>query len=379
MKISVFGASGFIGYSFIRDLLEQTPQSRPKAYSTNAGSLTNLSRHDLPIRLISYAQLPSLELDSSTEHFVNFSHPFAPREDFTVKEQISKLLQFFHHAMESNPKLRLIHVSSMSVYEPFANGREFGEASTIKPPRSDFYAKNKAQIDKEILSWRQFSNRIQILRPTVVYGPFGRPWTDNIIKQFLAGPVWHRGLKGKIQPIWVVDVARLIVESLNNFVPGVFNLPGPEIMTWKSFLSFFEGIVEAGSLSQDSGGLEEDSLRRSSLWNRSKIGFAKLIKQPYFKEIATPLWRRLPDSIREPIKQRLLSSVAGASAQSNLAASRPYCKEFFEEDRLVSIRKLQDEFPDFSLTSLSEVEPIMKSYFRFRFTNETFWRPSESG
>jgi nucleoside-diphosphate-sugar epimerase len=373
VNVAVFGASGFLGYNFIRHLLHSVPEIKPTAFSTNAGSLVNLSRHDIDIRLVSYAQLPLVELDSDTDYLVNFSHPFAIRENMTVGQQIRALLQLFHGQLVSHPNLKLIHISSMSVYEPFDGVHELTEDCSISPPRSDFYARNKAEIDREILSWETFSHRILLLRPTVVYGPFGRPWTDNIIRQFLAGPVHHMGLKGAIQPIWVGDISRFILANLREFAPGIYNLAGPETITWKTFLAFFEDIVKGGTLTELPAELVNENRKRRSLWNSCKNALSRTIRHPTFKELATPVWRRLPDSIKQGLKQNVLGPLKHGSAASGQPMSEPFWKQFFEEDRLVSADKFHREYPDFSLTRMDEVQDTMNSYFRFRFSNGLFW------
>jgi hypothetical protein len=261
----------------------------------------------------------------------------------------------------------------MSVYEPFAAGHEFTETDFISPPRHDTYARNKADIDKKILSWTSAQNRILLLRPTIVYGPFGGPWTDNIIKQFRSGPVSHTGLRGRIQPVWVSDISRLVMRGLNQFVPGVINVAGPESMHWKAFCEFFEGLAEAGELIQIAGMEPTVVSERVAIAQRCKNAASKIIANTFIREVATPFLRPLPDSIKLSIKTKLGLMQNEEPDKGARLTPGPFCREFFNQDRLVSISKLGQEFPDFSLTRLSDVIDDMRSYTKFRFSDGLFW------
>ena len=59
------------------------------------------------------------------------------------------------------------------------------------------------------------SPRILMLRPTVVYGPFCRPWTDNLMTAFSSGDVLYRDMAGRIQPIYVEDVSDFVCARLD--------------------------------------------------------------------------------------------------------------------------------------------------------------------
>lgn len=365
MKVSVFGATGFMGYDFMRHAMSAGREFELTAYTTSACSLTNLSRHEVDIRLTSYADLPTLELESGTELIVNFAHPFAVREVLSTKQQSKRLAQFLRRQLESRRDMRLIHISSMSVYEPFAAGHEFDEDSTIKPPADDSYACDKATIDRQILNGDLVSNHVLILRPTVVYGPMGRPWTDNIFKEFLKGDVLHFGLNGRIQPIWVSDASRFIIERMRRFVPGILNLAGPDTLTWKEFLSWFEAIAENGRLREIPSTIEADEKQRRSTHARAMSRLRGLVHHPSLKEFVRPLWQRMPQSLRAAAKRKL----EGPERTSR----GPYRRKFFEEDRLVSIGKLKSEFPDYALTPMEATIPTLKSYFQFRFKDGPFW------
>jgi dTDP-4-dehydrorhamnose reductase len=359
MKVSVFGASGFMGYDFMRHAMNASHDIELTAYTTSAGNLTNLSRLEVGIELTSYKGLSSLQLASDTDFIINFAHPLSVREVLSTKQQSKRLAEFLCRQLDLIPGVRLIHVSTMSVYEPFSQNQEFGESSEINPPRNDTYADDKALIEEQLLSAGSNSERVLLLRPSIVYGPMGKHWTDNIFMEFLDGDVPHFGLKGRIQPIWVSDTSRFIVERLLAFSPGVLNLAGPETLTWQDFLTVFETIAAKGRLKEITSTIEVDEKQRKSIVGQMKLHLRSMFNHPFARQFVLPLWQRFPKASQDTIKSKL--------NDSRYAGPGPFCRKFFEEDRLVSMTKFNSQFGDFAFTPIKETIPTMNAYFKFRF------------
>ena len=188
------------------------------------------------------------QVSMSTDFIINFAHPFQTREDLLPRQQIDLLLRFFQKNLNTNHNIRLIHMSSMSVYEPFGNGVYFSESKRSRPSNSDEYAFNKYSFEKSLLNLQGIRDRIMIIRPTVVYGPFCRPWTDNIMKTLFSGNLFFTNLSGRIQPIFVRDISQFLLECATDFIPGIFNIAGPEVITWNDFFQFFKAVVDNGDL-----------------------------------------------------------------------------------------------------------------------------------
>ena len=128
MKVAVFGGSGFLGYDFVRFALRHGGVE-PIVYSGGGKSLANVSRHDVDIRLYSADDPQAIALDDDVDVVVNFAHPFERRGGITGTEQIARFVRFVGQARRANPRLRLIHLSSMSVFEPFGRNRRFEDRS----------------------------------------------------------------------------------------------------------------------------------------------------------------------------------------------------------------------------------------------------------
>ncbi len=371
MKVAILGGSGFMGYDLARTLHE-SQSYEPIVYSTSAKSLVNLSRHDIDIRLVRYAELSQIQLPEDVGFLVNFAHPFGNREALSVRSQLRILSDFMLRNLQRLPELRVIHLSSMSVYEPFAAGREFAEPSRLNAPRSDRYARSKCDFEARLGAHGAFRERLLMLRPTVVYGPFCRPWTDAILAGFDSGDIEYRDLGGRIQPLLVSDVTRFIVERFADFAPGTFNLAGPQTLSWHEFLNFFGNLVSRGRLAEriepeaSHGGTAAGILREVSNLLRMNL------RQPRVKELARPWLRRLPAPWIEKLKWHFNDNL-GPLART-VAAGPPapgaFCDAFFAEDRLVSMRATNERFPQTELTPLESTRDLLSRYHRFRFRDE---------
>ncbi len=377
MKVAIFGGTGFLGYDFIRLALAEAKLT-PIVFSSNPKSLTNVARHGIDIRLYRSGDPESIRLESDVNLVVNFAHPFEARDRISGKEQIRRFVRFIGSAKRLNPSLRLIHLSSMSVYEPFAESVYFDEASPLAPPKDDRYANEKVYAETALLQLPAAAEWQLHLRPTVVYGAYCGVWTDRILAAFQNGDVGFFSLDGKIQPIHGEDVSRLIHENAIRFRAGVYNLPGPDVMTWKDFVTVFRDIVDVGRLVKMEGNPAGGNGGRESAFQFYLKNFRELMhvvrKEPSFDRMAVRVASRLPGQIVERIKRILLGREDSMGASGTALASTPsaalFGRAFFAADRLVSDRKLSTDFPEFRSTSLATNVDRLASYYRFRFTDE---------
>jgi len=371
VEIVILGGTGFIGYDFVKLLLEQKNMD-PVIYSSNPANLSNLARHKVRIQLFHASQISSHTISRTANWLVNFTHPFQNRDGLSPNQQIELYLKFIKKQLDGNTQLKLIHISSMSVYEPFGNGLFFGEESKIKPPKSDEYALNKSIFERSLLEIPGIKDRLLVLRPTVVYGPFCRPWTDSILSKLLAGDLAFYDLSGKIQPIYVGDISQFLLECIKDFQPGIFNLGGTEVVEWSDFFNFFKEIVRKGNLIRVEK--EFNNNREKSPASRIKNLLSIVNQAPSVAYFLKPILRIIPTGIRTGIRNFL-----NPSDYKNIQYQNPvreldtsFCKEFFAEDRLVSMKNFNRVFPEFNFTKLANIQNIMHEYFNYRFTDKLY-------
>jgi nucleoside-diphosphate-sugar epimerase len=372
MRIAILGATGFIGYDFTRLLLEQG-EHEVTVIATSATNLTNISRHEVPVLLRGYQDLKTGGLGSQFDTIVNFAHPFKARGGMTQAQQIDILSQALIDALTTSADTRLIHISTMSVYEPFAPGRYFAESDAPKPPASDIYATSKAQFDALLLKETGLADRIMLPRPTIVYGPYCRPWTDGLMSAFMAGDVLYHSLAGRMQPLYVRDLSRFLSHALTDgFRAGPINLSGDQEMPWSEFFEFFQGIVGKGELHHCDGPLPK-AAQRTPL-NDVKTIIDTLIAEPAFTRLAKPISRLIPKRTRVRVEAQARANLDGGTG--GLRVNLGFVKPFFAEDRLVNRDLCRSSYPDFAFTPLLETQDVLTSYMRFRFSDTPLsnWR-----
>jgi nucleoside-diphosphate-sugar epimerase len=369
VKVAAFGGTGFLGYDFVRLLLEERETRQIDVYSTSPASLSNVARHSVPIHLLSYRTFPHT-LEQKYDYIVNFAHPWGVRDGVSANTQLDRLAGLFIKTLRAQPDCRLVHVSTTTVYEPFhPAGKKFSEDDPLRPPKGQVYARAKVRFDKKLLSETDLSHRMLLVRPSVIYGPFCLPFTDRILEAFRGGDVYFLDLGGRIQPILGRDVNRFIRLNLTDFTPGVFNLASHETLTWHDILKYFEGIAGGGKLVRlnDASKLPKDVSLFSVAGVKKLTGI--LSRDSAFKDLARPHFTRLPLRLRERVKSQF-GSVPESRAVSAPVASTAYCRPYFGRDSLVSISRLQERFPDFRCVSMRDVEEEIRRYSRFRFSDD---------
>ncbi|HMD54060.1 MAG TPA: NAD(P)H-binding protein [Phycisphaerae bacterium] len=108
------------------------------------------------------------------------------------------------------------------------------------------YHQTKWQAEQTV---RQTSMEWTIFRPSMIHGPGGEfssmlfNWARGKAPPFLFMPYFGGGLVGqktlgKIQPIYVGDVAEFFVRAISNHqaINKTYELGGPQTMTWPEFL-----------------------------------------------------------------------------------------------------------------------------------------------
>jgi len=147
---------------------------------------------------------------------------------------------------------RFVHLSTVEVY-----GNVSGQIDESAPLRysGNEYADSKINAEKFCGEYQAKGLPIVILRPTVVYGPFGKVWTTSIAERLLLGR-WRlpEHISGFCQPVYVDDLVSAILLALrkDSAVGEVFNIAGSEVLTWDEFFKQFNAALGLPSLKMQS-------------------------------------------------------------------------------------------------------------------------------
>jgi nucleoside-diphosphate-sugar epimerase len=237
MTVAITGANGFIGARVAAMLaaLDGPPQLRLLARrQTRDGSHTVVDLMD------------KLSIGTALKACHAVIHCAFDFHDMAANRQIALGLSQACAALGA----RLIHVSTAAVHEPFPDG-DLDETSA-SPKGGSEYKHVKLAIEDDLLGQvRDLGLDLVILQPTVVYGPFGRAWTDSPVRELLTGKVVlpDEG-RGLCNAVYVDDVCRAVIGALTaSSASGERILvSGPRPVTWKDFYSAYQEILRTDAL-----------------------------------------------------------------------------------------------------------------------------------
>ena len=144
---------------------------------------------------------------------------------------------------------RIVHISSIAVYGK-APGRI--DESRARKSRGNPYARHKIKAEQVCEEFIDLGAPIVVLRPTIIYGPFGYTWTVSFAQRLLSGKwgTFGRRGEGKCNLVYVTDVVQAIYRALTSAdAPGrVYNINGDEILTWNEYFERFNAALGQDSL-----------------------------------------------------------------------------------------------------------------------------------
>jgi nucleoside-diphosphate-sugar epimerase len=139
----------------------------------------------------------------------------------------------------------LVYVSSVSVYEPLPDG-ELDESASAEPCGWT-YQDNKRAVEGLLLQFgREHGLATVALQPTIVYGPFCKPWTMGPLIRLRTGSIVLPGDKmGVCNPVYVDDVvdALLLCATKRDAIGQRFLISGRDFVTWQQFYGAYEEML----------------------------------------------------------------------------------------------------------------------------------------
>lgn len=144
---------------------------------------------------------------------------------------------------------RLVHVSSISVYEPLPDGDV--DESTPAEPCGWSYPDTKLAEERIVLQYGdEHGLPLVVLQPTIVYGPFAKSWTIGPVARLRTGRLALPDNGGLCNAVYVDDVVdALILASQNDRAVGQrFLISGSEPVTWRDFYAAYERMIRIRSI-----------------------------------------------------------------------------------------------------------------------------------
>jgi nucleoside-diphosphate-sugar epimerase len=149
-------------------------------------------------------------------------------------------------AAETEGRGRLVHLSSIVVYDGWPEG-QIDETSPMVRPGGGPYRKAKIAMETRLMAGRLSA---AILQPTIVWGPGSALWTDLFAGALLRGAVLLPEPAGLCQGVFVEDVVQAVLQAAvaKDLGRERFIVNGPAPFGWAELIGGYRDILGRGEV-----------------------------------------------------------------------------------------------------------------------------------
>jgi nucleoside-diphosphate-sugar epimerase len=231
-KYLVTGAGGFIG-GWIAETCFLRGSVNVRAGVRSWSGAVRLAR--FPMEIMVCDIMDEAQIDRALEGVTHVIHCAKGSRETIVRGTQNMLDASLRHGIE-----RFVHISTAEVYGN--QGGQVDEKSALKKTGDSY---GDAKIEAENLCW-QYSGKglpLTVIRPSIVYGPFGKSWTVDIALKLQSGNwgVYQDAGDGACNLVYVSDLvsAILLAAKREQAVNEAFNVTGPELVSWNDYFVRF--------------------------------------------------------------------------------------------------------------------------------------------
>jgi nucleoside-diphosphate-sugar epimerase len=224
----VTGAGGFLGGRII-EMAHLCGFAKVRAGVRRWNSAARVARFAVDIQLCDV--LDQEQLDKNIRGIDTVVHCALGSRDVIVRGTANALDAAWRLGVK-----RFVHISTAEVY-----GKVSGEINETFPCRSMNNEYADAKIQAESICWNYNSKGLPvvILRPSIIYGPFGNQFVVRIAQSLYAGTLGNmqNTADGLCNLVYVDDMVRSIFYAIKDSraVGQAFNINGPDKLTWNEY------------------------------------------------------------------------------------------------------------------------------------------------
>jgi nucleoside-diphosphate-sugar epimerase len=175
---------------------------------------------------------------------------------------------------------------------------------------------------------------VAVVRPSLVYGPFGDFWTGRFIEGIAAGRLKQLGKNGRGQAnlIYVLDLARFAAELAVRPLPeySVYNANGAEIPTFDEYFDSLSRALGQGPLPLSemrpiAAGLRRQARRAARLLLRTQQGTLRKIAQgkPNLESALSAIEKTFQRDVSDEPRSRFSTRVVYSNDRARRVGLKP--------------------------------------------------------
>ncbi len=234
--ILVTGATGFIG-GWLAETLYLSDSVHVRAGIRSWSNAARLGR--FPLDIVRCDVLNQADIARAMSGVTAVIHCAIGSQDVIVRGTRNVL-----EAAHRQGVKRVVHLSTAEVY-----GNVSGPIDETCPYQYTGAAYGDSKIEAEKVCWEYHEKGLPlvVIRPPIVYGPFGRDFSVALARKLKSGKwgVFEEYGEGLCNLIYVSDLVagiRLAVRR-EGAVGEAFNLSGPETITWNQYFRKFNAAL----------------------------------------------------------------------------------------------------------------------------------------
>lgn len=311
-QVLVTGATGFIGGRLVEKLVMEH-HADVRTLVRDFGRASRIARFDIEMVRGDITDSSSVaEAIKGCEVIFNCAYDLKGSREKRKQANVVGTENVAKAALRAGT--RLVHVSTVDVYGwPF---QETLDESCPRSPGPDIYAQTKFAGEELLWSYhRQHTLPLVIVQPTIIYGPFSRPWTLSVVERLKNRQVvLIDGGEGICNAVYIDDVvdALILAGTEPRALGEAFLISGPEPSKWREFYGAFEWLLgKKGTVSISSEEAERwRTFTASSLQDRmvNAAKESRILRRAYEKSRVF-----VPRAIKELIKSTVLNPRNGSS------------------------------------------------------------------